>query len=138
MGWLLLYAGITKMLNSPWVAAVHIDKTNLLPQFSSFLLRSDVLPYLNVSNKWVLFALGLALVLGFAVRFASLLSLFLMALYYASIYVRGSFVLDEHIVYVLFFLIIMVFSAGNIVGIDALLERLKFVHKRAWIGKLLG
>lgn len=138
MGWLMLYAGILKILDSSLIASVRIEKATILPQFHSFLLQADALPYLHVSNKWVLVVIGSALLIGFAVRPASFLGLLLMVLYYLPTYAPQSIAIDERIVYAILFLILMVFAAGRFMGLDGLLERVRFVRKRPWMGKMLG
>ena len=138
MGWLMLYAGFVKIIDPAWTAKTYIQKATLLPQLYSFFLRPDILPYVNSANKWGLALVGGALILGLATRFAAFWGIVLMALYFVPIYNPQSIAMDEHIIYALVFLLLMVFAAGRFMGLDGFLERAKFIRKRPWMGKLLG
>src|SRR3989344_6770598 len=82
LGWLFFYAGITKVLNPEWSAAGYLGAAKTFNGFYSFLLQPDILPIINMVNKWGLVLLGASLMLGLFVRFSSVLGILLMALYY--------------------------------------------------------
>ncbi len=118
MGWMFLYAGITKILDSSWSAQFYLKSANTFPWFYNFLMNSDVLPFVNFVNKWGLFLLGISFVLGIFIRFSSVLGAILMLLYYFPVckfpYVGDyNFVIDEHIIYILLF-VLFYFSSKDL------------------------
>lgn len=138
MGWLMLYSGIVKILDPSWTAKEYIEQSKVLPQFYSLLLRPDVLPYVDIANKWGLTLIGGALIVGFGTRFAAFWGLVLMILYYLPLYPPLYGAVNEHIAYAFLFLLFITFAAGRIAGFDALLEKSKFIRKHAWMGRILG
>jgi len=138
MGSLMLYAGVIKILDPSWTAKGYIEQSKVLPQFYSLLLQPDILPYVDIANKWGLALIGGALIIGFATRFAAFWGLILMILYYLPIYPPKNGLVDDHAIYALLFLLLITFAAGRIGGIDAFLEKSKFTRRHPWMGRLLG
>ena len=117
MGWMLFWAGITKVLDHNWSAAGYLQGAKTFPVFYNWLLRPEILPTVDLLNKWGLTLLGVALILGLVVRFASLLGALLMLLYYFVIldfpYPNpNSYIVDQHIIYVFALLVLASFSTG--------------------------
>ncbi|PJE73801.1 MAG: hypothetical protein COV02_00660 [Candidatus Terrybacteria bacterium CG10_big_fil_rev_8_21_14_0_10_41_10] len=128
MGWMFFYAGITKVLNPEWSAAGYLGAAKTFSGFYSFLLQPDILPIINMVNKWGLVLLGASLMLGLFVRFSSVLGILLMALYYVPILVfphvgTHSYIVDEHIIYAAALLFFASSRAGRIFGIDSKLPK---------------
>lgn len=127
-GWLLFYAGITKVLNPEWSAAGYLSNAKTFSGFYDMLLNPSVLPIINILNEWGLTLLGIALLLGLFTRISSVLAAILMLLYYFPILAfpyagDHSFIVDDHIMYVGAFVILYYFNAGKYWGLDA--KRLK-------------
>lgn len=125
LGWIMFYAGITKVLNPEWSAAGYLNNAQTFPSFYTWLAGPDVLPIINFLNEWGLTLIGLALILGLYVRVASIAGAILMLLYYFPILSfphagDHSLVVDDHIIYVLVFVLLYVFNAGKIYGLDNL------------------
>lgn len=130
LGFLMFYAGITKIMNPSWSAAGYLKGAKAFSPFYDFLLTPSVLPVINLINEWGLTLLGISLILGIFVRLSSLLGIVLMILYYLPIlnfpYVgEHSYLVDEHIIYSASLLLFMAFNAGKIFGIDGLIFRRK-------------
>lgn len=128
IGWLFLYAGITKIINPNWSAAGYIKGAKTFSGFYEFLLQPNVLPIVNFLNEWGLTLIGAALILGIFVRYAGVLGAILMLLYYFPIlnfpYVGDhSYLVDEHIIYAVFLLILAGMNAGRHLGVDKFLRR---------------
>lgn len=105
LGWVFLYAGITKIFDETWTAAPYLENATTFPQLFAWLASPDVIGIVNILNEWGLALIGLALILGFANKLATGAGIFLMILYYLPVldfpYVGGhSFLVDEHIIYI--------------------------------------
>ena len=123
LGFLMFYAGITKVTDPSWSAAGYIKGAKEFIPFYNFLLNSSVLPVINFLNEWGLTLLGVSLIFGVFVRLSSILGIVLMILYYLPIlkfpYVgEHSYLVDEHIIYSVALLLLMLFNAGRIFGFD--------------------
>ena len=81
MGWLMFYAGITKVLNPEWSAAGYLKGAKTFTGFYNALLSPNILPIINFVNAWGLTLLGVSLILGIFVRSSSVLGAVLMLLY---------------------------------------------------------
>lgn len=123
LGFLMFYAGITKILNPSWSAAGYLKGAKAFIPFYNFLLSPSVLPVINFINEWGLTLLGISLIAGVFVRLSSSLGIILMILYYLPIlnfpYVgEHSYLVDEHIIYSSALLLLIAFNAGRIFGFD--------------------
>jgi thiosulfate dehydrogenase [quinone] large subunit len=124
MGWMFLYAGITKVLDSTWSAEGYIKGSKVLPQFYNYLLQPGILPKINLLNEWGLVLLGVSLILGVFVWISAPLGAFLMLLYYLPLLSGSwvhpnehSYIVDEHVVYILALLVLMATNAGKAWGL---------------------
>lgn len=131
LGWLMFYSGITKVLDPEWSAAGFLHSAKTFSSLYSWFAQPDILPITNFANQWGLTLLGVSLLLGVGVRFSSLLGAALMALYYfvglEFPYIgTNSYVVDQHVVYVLALLVLAAFRAGRIWGIDGVLAASRF------------
>lgn len=130
LGILMLYAGITKVMNPSWSAEPYIKGAKVFTPFYNFLLSPSVLPIINLVNEWGLTLLGISLIVGIFVRLSSALGIVLMALYYLPIlkfpFVGDhSYLVDEHIIYSLVMMMLIAFKAGRIFGIDGWINRFR-------------
>ena len=124
MGWMMLYAGITKVLDPGWSAAGYLKSAKTFVGFYQWLAQPDIIPFINFINEWGLTLLGVSLILGIFVRLSSLLGVLLMLLYYIPVlsfpYVGHGYIVDEHVIYALVLLFFAASRAGRIWGLDAL------------------
>lgn len=142
-GWLMFYAGITKVLDPSWSAAGYLEGAKTFPGFYQWLLAPNILPVIDFTNEWGLTFLGISLILGIGVRLSSLLGAALMLLYYFPVldypYPNPhSYIVDEHVVYALILLFFAAIRAGRIGGLERWCSNLpicsRFPRLRAWIG----
>ncbi|MBI4272733.1 DoxX family protein [Candidatus Uhrbacteria bacterium] len=143
MGWLMFYAGITKVLNPTWSAAGYLSGAKTFPEFYTWLTRPDILPITNVVNEWALTLLGVSLILGVFVRLSSLCGAVLMILYYFPILIfptikTTAFIVDEHIIYALVFLFFAAVRAGRVWGLENWCGKLPLCSKFPRLRALLG
>ncbi len=125
MGWLFLYAGVTKLLNPAWSSAGYIGNAKTFVSFYQWLLSPSLLPIINLVNEWGLTLLGISLILGIAVRISSVLGAALMMMYYFVILEfpypnLHSYIVDEHIIYALVLIFLATIRAGKIWGIGSM------------------
>lgn len=124
LGWLFLYAGITKVLNPAWSAAGFLQGAKTFHGFYAFLAHPMLIGIVNILNEWGLVLLGAALILGIWVRISAPLGALLMVLYYFASnslpLVPNGFLIDEHIVYAAVLVVLFYLNAGRYYGIDGL------------------
>jgi thiosulfate dehydrogenase [quinone] large subunit len=123
MGWFFFYAGITKVLNPEWSAAFYLKDAQTFSSFFEFLLQPGILPIVNFMNAWGLTLLGMSLILGIFVKISAPLGALLMILYYFPElnfpYVgEHSMIIDDHIIYAIILILLMVSNAGAKFGLD--------------------
>ncbi|MBI2278530.1 MAG: DoxX family protein [Candidatus Brennerbacteria bacterium] len=123
MGWMLFYAGITKVFNPSWSAEEYLRGAKTFSSFFAWLASPAILPYVNAANEWGLTLIGAFLIVGFGVRFVSILGSVFMLLYYLPVldgwYPNAhSFVVDEHLIYVAVLFFLAAVRAGRVWGID--------------------
>ena len=143
LGWLMFYAGITKVLNPDWSAAGYLQGAKTFPAFYQWLASPALLPLVNFINEWGLTLLGISLILGIGVRWSGILGAVLMLLYYFPIldfpYPNAhAYIVDEHIIYVAALLLLAATRAGRVWGLEKWCAGLpvcaKFPKLRSWCG----
>jgi thiosulfate dehydrogenase [quinone] large subunit len=123
MGFMFLYAGLTKVLDSSWSAEGYIKGAKVLPQLFHYFLAPGTLPAVNLLNEWGLVLLGVSLILGVFVRISAPLGAILMVLYYLAAFempkfgVSQSFFVDQHIIYIGALAVLAAFNAGKSWGL---------------------
>lgn len=126
LGWLFFYAGITKVLNSQWSAAGYLNNAKSFTGLYHWFASAQNIGWVNFINAWGMTLIGVALILGIFVRWASLGGMLLMVLYYFALPLlypnANSFIVDEHIIYILVLAILFFSQAGKIWGLDAFLN----------------
>lgn len=143
LGWLFFYAGITKLINPAWSAAGYLNNAQTFHGFFAMLAQPQMLPYVNFLNAWGLTLIGVALLLGIAVRFSSILGMVIMFLYYLPIlkfpYPNAhSFIVDEHVIYAASLLVLATFRAGRIWGLETKCSEFRWCIKNAFLRDLIG
>ena len=128
MGWLMLYAGLGKVLNPDWSAVGYLNSAKTFPELYQWFASAGNIGWINFVNEWGLTLVGVALIIGLLVRWASLGGILLMILYYFPVlqfpYVGGhSYIVDEHIIYITAFLVLFASNAGTFWGLDFLLQK---------------
>ena len=128
LGVLFFYAGITKIMNPNWSAAGYLNSAKTFPELYHWFASAGNIGWINLVNEWGLTLVGLALITGLLVRWASLGGILLMILYYLAILQfpivgEHSYIVDEHIIYILAFLIFLTSNAGTFWGLDSILQK---------------
>lgn len=142
-GWMMFYAGVTKVLDPTWSAAGYLQGAKTFTGFYRWLASPQILPITNFVNEWSLTLLGISLILGIFVRLSSPLGAVLMLLYYLPIldfpYPNPhSYLVDEHIIYIFALLLFASLRAGHTWGLENWCSNLpicsKFPRLRNWLG----
>lgn len=133
LGWIFLYAGISKFMTENWSAIGFLKSAKMFQGMFSFFADPSVLPYVNVINKWALLLLGLSLVLGIFIRISAPFGAALMILYFLP---RGlpkpdptSFIVDSHWVYAAGLFVLAAFHAGRVWGLAAWISKSQLCKK---------
>lgn len=143
IGWLMLYAGATKLLNPQWSAAGYLENAKTFSGLFAWFASAGNIAWVNFINEWGLTLLGVSLILGIAVRLSSILGAVLMLLYYFPALEfpkvgTHSYIVDEHIVYALVLVLFATVRAGRYFGLDNWCARLpicsKFPKLHYWLG----
>ena len=143
MGWLMLYAGITKIADPNWTAAGYLKGAKTFTGLFQWFTQPGLLPIVNFINEWGLTLLGISLILGIGVRLSSLLGFFLMLLYYFPVlefpYIKPhSYIIDDHIIYALVLLYFAAIKAGRAYGLENWCQNLPICRRypklREWLG----
>lgn len=127
LGWIMLYAGLAKLLNPAWSASGYIANAKSFPGFYNWLLSPEILPFINLINEWGLTLLGISLILGAGIKYSAVLGSILMALYYFVVLSfpyagANAFIIDEHIIYILVMLYLREEKAGKVWGLGNWIE----------------
>jgi thiosulfate dehydrogenase [quinone] large subunit len=129
LGWMFFYAGITKVLDPQWSAKGYLMGAKTFTWFYNLLASPSLLPFVDFLNKWGLTLIGLSLILGVFSKLSSLLGAILMLLYYFPILQfpypnPHSFIVDEHIIYLLSLVLLYFLDADKHYGLH------KFIFKK--------
>lgn len=122
MGWLLLYAGFSKITNPEWSAAGFLKSAETFPALYEWFGSPAMLPITNFLNEWGQVLLGLAIIFGVVMTLSSILAALMMVLYYLPalnfpFVGEHSLLVDEHIIYAIVFLLLGALKAGQYWGL---------------------
>jgi len=143
MGWMYLYAGITHILDPKFSAAKYINGATSFVDLYQWFLSPQVLPIIDFMVKWGLTLLGASLILGLFVRLSAYLGMLLMFLFYLPILNfpmvgNNSYLVNQHIIYMVGLFALASFRAGHVWGLDKWCSSLpicsRYPKLRAWLG----
>jgi thiosulfate dehydrogenase [quinone] large subunit len=141
-GWVFFYAGWSKVVTyftaaEDWTAAGYLS--HLPGPFADFFSGMAGNALVDNLNAYGLLLIGIALLLGVLVRWAAFWGIVLMLLYYISGFPpEHAYVIDDHIIYALVFLVLAAVGAGRMWGLDKSIEDSSLVKSNPWVLKLLG
>jgi thiosulfate dehydrogenase [quinone] large subunit len=131
LGWLLLYAGWQKLTGTPaFTAAGFLNHASTFPGLYKALAGNGVIKVVDFLNVWGQIAIGVGLILGVYVKWAARAGALLMLLYYFPglkfPHITAdphAFIVDEHIIYAMGYLVLDAFNAGKYFGIDSFMRK---------------
>jgi thiosulfate dehydrogenase [quinone] large subunit len=136
LGWLFLYAGLTKVLNPGWTSKAYLEGATTLHGLYVWMTSPGMMQVVDFLNTWGLTLLGLSLILGIGMKISTRLGALLMVLYYLPILAfpmvgAHSFLVDEHVIYALLLLWMGMSQDVRMYSLAPMAKRLPFA-------KLLG
>lgn len=122
LGWIFLFAGLSKIFNSEWSAAGYLKIAKSFPGLFNWFASSSNIGWVNFLNEWGLTLVGISLITGILVKYASYSGIVLMMLYYLPILDfpkagNNSFIIDEHIIYIIIFSLFITTNTGEFLGL---------------------
>ncbi len=116
LGAQFFFSGIAKI--GDWSATNYLASAN--GPFAEWFQSLAGNGAIDMLNAWGQVAIGLALILGFLVRPASIAGVALMTLYYLAHFTSNtaSGVIDNHVVYAVIFLLFAAGGAGHALGLN--------------------
>lgn len=139
MGWVLFYAGITKVLDPSWTAKGYLANIPAANPFNSLWASMAGNPLIDYLVMWGLTLTGLGIIIGALVRWNSFWGAVMMLFFWLSSFpLKHSIIIDDHLVYAALLFGLGAFGAGRIFGIDSYLEDTEFVKRNPWLRYLTG
>ena len=141
-GWWFFAAGLGKIVEHGLFYDAHgwmmfaAEGTLVYPVTSWFAANAVWLP--NLMIPWGQLAIGLGLIVGCLTRLAAANGAFLMFFFYFGNADWANGFVNGDLLGLLLFVTIIVFGAGRVFGIDAVLERTAPVRNNQWLRYVLG
>ncbi|MDO8462926.1 MAG: DoxX family protein [bacterium] len=132
MGWVFLGAGLDKLLaEGGWSAAGYLRGAT--GPFAGLFQSLAGVAWVDQLNMWGLTLIGVALIIGVAVRWSSFWGIVVMLSYYFAHFDQNTANgwMDSHVIYALLLLTFLVVGAGSWYGLDSKLRASSGV--RRWL-----
>lgn len=84
IGWHFLYEGVIKLYSPAWTAKGYLLSATYLESFFTWLASESMISIVDTLNIAALLLVGIALILGFKTRIASIVGIGLLSLYYLA------------------------------------------------------
>ena len=136
IGWHLLYEGVAKMLIPQWTSAQYLENSQWIfsGMFHWIAANEVALSVVDFLNIWGLTILGLFLLVGFMTRYAAVLSIVMVGLYYVAnppfigtdfgIQTEGHYlIVNKNLIEMIALALLAVFPTGYYIGLDGLLKK---------------
>ncbi len=124
-GILFLWSGISKLITG-FNPSGYLNNATSGP-FETYFMSMAGNPVITFLVIWGEILIGLGIISGILLRLASFFGIILMTLLYFTVFPPSTGLINQHIIYILVFLILSVFGAGRIYGLDAYIE--KYISK---------
>jgi thiosulfate dehydrogenase [quinone] large subunit len=128
LGWFMLVDGIENALNPSFSASGFLLGSKIFPSFYAWFAQPMNLWWVNPLNAWGITLVGVALLLGVAIRPAAWSGVALMILYYFPHYttlpwVPNGFIVEDHLIYAAAFALVALLPAAQRFGLSSILRR---------------
>jgi thiosulfate dehydrogenase [quinone] large subunit len=122
LGWFMFIDGLQILLTPNWSANGFLLSAKTFPAFYAWVATIGSW-WISPLNAWAITLVGVALLLGVGVRVASWVGAALMILYYFPHYVfpivPNGYIVEEHLIYCVAFILIAVFPAAQSFGLGS-------------------
>ena len=126
-GWFMTFAGLEKVFDPSWTAKGFLLSAKTFPAFYAWFAEPTNTWWVDPLNAWGITLIGIALLLGVAVRPAAWAGAVLMILYYfpQNIFpsVPHGYIVEEHIIYAAALVLIALLPAAQEFGLGNMLRR---------------
>lgn len=126
LGWIFAFSGGSKVLSGQFDASFYLQGAQNLGPFYAWFADPANIGWVNALNEWGQLLIGISLISGIAIRISGVFGILLMLLYYLPV-MKSPYV-DQHVIYILVFLVLMAFDAGRYFGLKKIFQ--KFVPVR--------
>ena len=127
MGWYMFFDGIPKVLDPNFSATGFLLNAKPFPGFYAWFASPMNAWWVGPFNAWAITLIGVALLLGVAVRLACWAGAAMMIIYYFPHYdlpaVTHGYVVEEHIIYAAIFAFIALFVPSQEFGLAGRLRK---------------
>ena len=133
IGWHFLYEGIVKLFNPAWTAKGYLLSASILKPFFGWLGSSSMSSIVDVLNIGALVVVGFSLLIGFKTKWASVIGIGLLALYYLAHPAfpglpqgpaEGSYwIVNKNLIEIAALCVVMLFPTAWAFGIENLLSK---------------
>ena len=127
LGWFMFFAGIEKVLDPAWTAQGFLLSAKTFPAFYAWFAEPVNSWWIDPLNAWGIALVGVALLLGVAVRPAAWAGAVLMIVYYFphNVFpqVPHGFIVEEHVIYAAAFILVAFLPAAQRFGLSGALRR---------------
>jgi thiosulfate dehydrogenase [quinone] large subunit len=127
LGGLMFEAGLTKLLSGSFSAAGFLENTTgpFAGLYMGIAANTTMLAITDVLVPWGELLIGIAIILGVLIRFASFWGIILMILYYMASLPPENGWISQQIIYLFVFLSFVFSATGYFLGLDRLAVRLE-------------
>jgi len=135
LGVMLLQSGLGKFLDSSgWVATGYLEYAATGPFATTFASWSG--PVVNNLVMWGEVLIGISLILGIGVRWASFWGAVMILLFYLSQLPPEHWWINDKLVYILVFITLITSRVGTVLGVDTYL--VKYQNRYHFLKYVLG
>lgn len=144
MAWTFLYAASHQVFVPDWSVVGFLNHTKTFHGLFSLFTTPTMAPITTFMVEYGHLLIGLSLLTGLMVRVSASFGVFLMIIYWMAhmdwpfISNTNNLILDEHIVYAGILVFLVVKHAGHVWGLDAWVEKLKFVQDHPGLKPLVA
>ena len=135
VGWVFLYAGIEKVFGATPFTAAGFLKFGTIGTTAEKVADGTIVNFLVVFGE---VAIGAALILGLATRFASIAGALMMTLFWIAAWDFAFGAIEYHSVLAIVTLSLGIIGAGEFFGLDAIVETTPIVKRAPALRYVLG
>ncbi len=144
MAWVFLYAASHQVFVPDFSVVGFLSHTKTFHGLFAYFTTPTMAPVTSFLVEYGHLLIGLSLLTGLLVRVSASFGVLLMVMYWMAhmdfpfISNTNNFLMDEHLVYAGVLIFLVVKHAGHVWGLDAWVEKLKFVQDHPGLKPLVA